>query len=813
MVNYQLYRTNVLLGGQLKYDIIIDSIGQDLVATDFHISPISNNVPFNKYVKDNLLNYTHQENITRYYQQVSGYFYEECIEHQLSNTYPIISNTKNVKDFCSDYEMGCKRMSHKLYGKQFSFFCPVWLEYLPENEFLNFQFEIYANIESETPLYIKNFKLKPTELTNSFHNEFVNYFNKYIKDIGIQKGNDDILSIHLDKGTAQITGINVSNGLKTTKNLPHLVENILSRERPLMEFDNMIINNFKQHNIIANQLFNFNFCFNIEDLLSTQLYKMTFGDGLILRVKVGINDKFLETKDFFSNYEFIQKKFCGPQAYFKYSKQSREFEKDDRGLSELTNKSDLNVLNYLKDHKYVDYMYKNKIVQSTIHWSLSDNNDYILNAYNGFAGYIIQDDGHSQLNEQNITYLSHTYDNMSDLLSTVHKPTLNTLGWCNTIQIMESDLSSMGISKLISTLPNYITYSSNFYDGAWVNNTKFESTWMKKQFEIPDEEIDGEITEKQQEQTSARMLFIYIPHRFFSNLNNTIDRIYIDDNRFWLYKKEKDSIAKFYLHSGGNEQCLFVLINDKFKNEFIYQNFLSILKKISIGELGNPMFKNDPYLKFLTKLFSMNKVGTTCPVLVPTTSLDIVRADSPSLSSNEIEYYKNNLSQGEYILRYSGKIKPTFLSIDNDINFNYKYKKIVLTENEFTKSNFVKYANTGYSQLYPSIDFYSYIKQKQNYGYNGDLFIEWNNEWHEFNDNYIFSLQSSFDIILESVIEDGKYVKIKELVRRYLKNFYKIENVDKLDYIESLYEYTCSIDYKTPSNIVDYTYRIKITLK
>ena len=46
MNNYQLYRTNVLLGGQMKWDLIIDSSQNTLYVSDFHLSPISNNTPY-----------------------------------------------------------------------------------------------------------------------------------------------------------------------------------------------------------------------------------------------------------------------------------------------------------------------------------------------------------------------------------------------------------------------------------------------------------------------------------------------------------------------------------------------------------------------------------------------------------------------------------------------------------------------------------------------------------------------------------------------------------------------------------------------
>ena len=65
MENYQLYRTNVLLGGQMQYDLILNH--EDI--TDFHISPISDKVAYNHHIVDNLLNNSHQENIKEFYKK------------------------------------------------------------------------------------------------------------------------------------------------------------------------------------------------------------------------------------------------------------------------------------------------------------------------------------------------------------------------------------------------------------------------------------------------------------------------------------------------------------------------------------------------------------------------------------------------------------------------------------------------------------------------------------------------------------------------------------------------------------------------
>ena len=46
MDNFQLYRTNLLLGGQMKWDLVVGNTNSELFVSDFHLTPISNNIPF-----------------------------------------------------------------------------------------------------------------------------------------------------------------------------------------------------------------------------------------------------------------------------------------------------------------------------------------------------------------------------------------------------------------------------------------------------------------------------------------------------------------------------------------------------------------------------------------------------------------------------------------------------------------------------------------------------------------------------------------------------------------------------------------------
>ena len=178
-------------------------------------------------------------------------------------------------------------------------------------------YEIYSNIKSSTPIVTKNLILKPTD--KSYHNKFVDYLREYIEYIGIKNGIEDVINIDVKNGISSVSGFNVLTGMSQIKRLPSLLENLLSREIPLLEFDNMIIRNIPDNKLITRQLFNFNICFNLDDIITPVLYNLLKGDNIIIRLNVGVTredgklskDNLFPKRDFFSNYDYIQKKFCG----------------------------------------------------------------------------------------------------------------------------------------------------------------------------------------------------------------------------------------------------------------------------------------------------------------------------------------------------------------------------------------------------------------------------------------------------------------------------------------------------------------------
>ena len=129
MNNYQLYRTNLLLGGQMKWDLILESAQTSLYVSDFHLSPISNNTPYTYNSDEYLIKNTHTDNVKQYYNQNKSNFYKEYLNTEFSHNWPILCEKDEIINCYSNiYDMGCKRSNrYNIHNKQFEFFCPLWL--------------------------------------------------------------------------------------------------------------------------------------------------------------------------------------------------------------------------------------------------------------------------------------------------------------------------------------------------------------------------------------------------------------------------------------------------------------------------------------------------------------------------------------------------------------------------------------------------------------------------------------------------------------------------------------------------------------
>lgn len=244
---------------------------------------------------------------------------------------------------------------------------------------------------------------------------------------------------------------------------------------------------------------------------------------------------------------------------------------------------------------------------------------------------------------------------------------------------------------------------------------------------------------------------------------------------------------------------------------------------------------NVKYITYFYELQNILASGFSLPfVVLLNKSIRIARGNGPSQKTTECYYIKHPNSPS-YMLRYSGKIKPTFISKDSISNgyFNFKfYKKYAKNLNEVKDNTVLE--ETNFNAKYPSINYYPLIKRIQKY----DIIDEYNYEDYNvlnddsikynyidlnfFNDNYMYVLKPQINVKLHSKKDEfGNYIKLKDLIKEYLLDFYNINHENDtvkqkiVDYIFNQYTYTSMFDYASNDikDIDNYIYDVKIILK
>lgn len=439
MNNYQLYRTNLLLGGQMKWDLIVNNHNNTLYVSDFHLSPISNNIPYTYKIDDYLIKNDHKDNVKAYYNKNKGHFYNEGLDSQYTHNWPILGEDNTI-NYSKTFDAGCRRTKcFNRYKKQFELFCPLWLEHIYDD--IQFTIRI-KDINSNTVLASNCLRLSVSGV-DAYHDKFMAYFNKYIDEAGLLSGSDDVININFDNSTATINGFNVSTGMFSTLHCNKLVANVIARERSLIETDNMLISEMSRNSMICKQLFNFNIHFDLEDILSGSIANILYGEAIHIEVDVKIGDTLLEKRDFYTEYSYIPKQLASKTDYT----------------------GSINVLDYLHDYECVELIDKNKFCQSICHWSLCDNSSYIFNVYDGFSGMLIEKEGDDYILYEN----THNYGITPNMTVKSYDKNQNTNGWINSYSVkLWKDFY-----KYIKNTNKYKTDGSFIGDGTYINNIKY----------------------------------------------------------------------------------------------------------------------------------------------------------------------------------------------------------------------------------------------------------------------------------------------------------------------------------------------------
>jgi hypothetical protein len=780
----------VLLGGQMKYDLILSSELNNTYISNIHISPISKDVPYSKYIEDNILNYSHSENIMNFYKKIENYFYKDFANPLLNNVYPLPENySKEISEIT--YNAGCRRMKYHLYNKQFEYFCPIWLEQIDDIRNLKFNINVYTKETDVDPLISRIIKFDQSRI--------IDYFNNYIKQLGLIEGCDWVFDINKNKSI--LTGLNVKNGKCENKELIKLYKDLVYIERPLLEFNNIIINTINSNHMITKQLFNFNLCFNFEDILNPFLINELNNHSLYIDVIVTLNDQALTLVDIFSNHTNISKNI------FKVS----EIKTEDNGNEIIELQNDIhrlemeenNVLEYLNDHNCIDLIDKNKFLQNTCHWCYSEEpNNSSFNMYDGFS--LLYRDKHGDF--KTIPYYNGNVPNLQVNQSNV----INYPFWCNNFYVKkytDSDLES--ILPFLLKGNKYDDLFSNFSSNCVINGINYKTKSKIDPIKVIAIQYDGNIGISSSElRIKIKNILSKCPGWGYGYLSGvytgkTNDVLFINPYDNSGNDRKIIFICKniMEIYNSSNNQKKYIYYNlANYKNMF-YRNVLKDLENI----------KNKPSVPVTIKEFYeilKSPNSQYSQIINFDKTLTGVHAPGPSLGSKEIYYCKKNTHK--LIIRGLGKIKPYFL-LNNDKYYNNKYIKHKLNE---LGDNYQQYLNTNYGPKYPSIGYFASTYEKENY--NVSNYIKNNIEYQSYRYSRIFDLQQVMNF--KCVMENGDTNdKIKQQIEHVYGEALHAAFKDENDYERNL-KYIME-QYKLVHTNIDYTdkeefiYEMQIKLK
>ena len=179
---------------------------------------------------------------------------------------------------------------------------------------------------------------------------------------------DKLLNIDFQNMSSYVSGIQTDTGQYMTRDTSYIMNFILKRERPMIETDSNILDLFRQNNMIAQQLLNLNFVFNFQDIAGAWPEYYLYNKRIGIWIDVQYDNKSLEYKDLYTNYQFIP----------KYNLSNGLYTQD-------------NVLDHMRDYDCIDLVGVNKFTQPIFHWALENNPDYIFNLYSGCAPVVGDD--------------------------------------------------------------------------------------------------------------------------------------------------------------------------------------------------------------------------------------------------------------------------------------------------------------------------------------------------------------------------------------------------------------------------------------
>lgn len=623
MDNYQLYSTNILLGGNMKFDFILDKYIKNIV-----ITPLSEKVPYNYMIDNNIKNQSMIYNIRNFYNESSGYFYDDCVSNILKSDWPLIQNAK-VKPYDDTIMMGCKHVQNKYHNKKFELFAPIWIYDKPKNIDINIIIKDDNIIISNKKINIYNSSEK-NDVNNYLNDYFTTIFKTDINDNNNDNNDDNnnnLINIDFINNISTVCGLDVTSGQVIVKNNINLLKNLTDCIRPVMETDSFLCKSFSDNKLIARNLFNLNLCFDINDVLEKDIFiKNT---NYTISCDIYINGEKLIKKDFYNNYKYLPRNII----YIN---------------SNLI--SENNILS--TDDRYIELKNKNKIIQNYFHWGVIDFPNYIFNINPQFGGIFMYDN--------NETYYE-KYTGISGDLLNINKfiPWTKVEDWREDNILFKYNQFLLNQIKAVS-VKNYnpgIIYQKNSDISALI-------------ILVPDSYMDGYSFSKNLPTENRYVI---------KDGNNVLYYYIIFNDQIFLFTNDLNNVSCQKILNNEINDKSYEELRDLFKS-YIYPNVINVNNNITALPASGPINDIDEieYYKVDLPIKLLRYTGRLTPYFI----------DIKEGQSDNIIYYKKYIDDESFQKQYMRyKFNPLYESIGyysfGYIDNIYENLSLVNTSSEF----------------------------------------------------------------------------------------------------------------------------------
>lgn len=657
---------------------------------------------------------------------------------------------------------------------------------------------------------------RETSNGNKYGNTYA--ITEYIaRDINIHANeNTEFIYFDFNNYRAWVKGINAETGLLQVCDDSYTLQNITSRERPLLEFDNMVANMFSRNKLVCTQLFNFDFIFNIEDILPLEFINSMIGEKINVYIDVYKDNKKVEYKDLYSNYEFIP----------RYDTSTGE-----NGI--------INALDYMHDNKSIELIDKNKLVQPTFHWAFQNNNELEFNLYNGLSPVFTE-----IINGTSVTSTRRT-GFMGDFPNIYAKEFVK---YDNPLCIMKyTKVNISSSSRVVETILNAYNDDDYFYsfdyanedEYQWFGNIRIDNYKFKKTgdgcaavgIKQLDPTIKFGILDIGTKYNGMYELIYKTLKQSFSNVNICAGPNGKDSykNIIVIYNSYRLMFVIFGYDSNIVQQLFFnnVVYNKEFISKFVTLKFNNVNDD---GDLGLAISWSSTSTNNLTALINILKC-TDEPTLIKTDGTVIsTEAKHPDdYTVSEVSLVKNTSNINMF--RYDMNIYPMFISTDNkssekeNKNKVYWQKQyignILNTNNDIDNiADFNTKSFTKFSPIYPSIDYFVlknddindyaiFYMDNNGYDYRGEK------EWYDKNALFVLPTTVSCEFVSDKITESNISALLYNNVFKNIDDGTEDGIRKKIfdEFVFPLYEYKYTYDYLSLTDISKYKYTITYTLK